>query len=133
MPLSLFLRFRYTPSPHTIFKGVRKLAPGSMLVVEKENAARNAGTISFPRPSPTEEDEEVYEELCDLQRGGKTPPACRRSARHSLSGGLDSGLLLALMKEHGSDWPAYTVGYGRVLRTMNGARLRKPPPVRRAP
>jgi asparagine synthase (glutamine-hydrolysing) len=29
-----------------------------------------------------------------------------------LSGGLDSGLLLALMKEHGADWPAYTVGYG---------------------
>ena len=25
--LNLFLRYRYTPSPHTIFKGVRKLAP----------------------------------------------------------------------------------------------------------
>jgi len=30
-----------------------------------------------------------------------------------LSGGLDSGLLLALMNEHGHDWPAYTVGYGK--------------------
>jgi asparagine synthase (glutamine-hydrolysing) len=29
-----------------------------------------------------------------------------------LSGGLDSGLLLALMNEHGRDWPAYTIGYG---------------------
>jgi asparagine synthase (glutamine-hydrolysing) len=29
-----------------------------------------------------------------------------------LSGGLDSGLLLALMNEHGGSWPAYTVGYG---------------------
>ena len=29
-----------------------------------------------------------------------------------LSGGLDSGLLLALMNEHGGEWPAYTVGYG---------------------
>jgi asparagine synthase (glutamine-hydrolysing) len=29
-----------------------------------------------------------------------------------LSGGLDSGLLLALMNEHGGPWPAYTVGYG---------------------
>ena len=26
--LNLFLRYRFTPSPHTIFKGVRKLAPG---------------------------------------------------------------------------------------------------------
>src|SRR5205085_952687 len=30
-----------------------------------------------------------------------------------LSGGLDSGLLLGLMNEHGSSWPAYTIGYGR--------------------
>ena len=30
-----------------------------------------------------------------------------------LSGGLDSGLLLALMNEHGRDWPAYTIGYGK--------------------
>ena len=29
-----------------------------------------------------------------------------------LSGGLDSGLLLALMNEHGGAWPAYTIGYG---------------------
>ena len=29
-----------------------------------------------------------------------------------LSGGLDSGLLLALMKEEGGPWPSYTVGYG---------------------
>ena len=33
--LNLFLRYRYTPSPHTMFKGVRKLAPGTMLVCEK--------------------------------------------------------------------------------------------------
>ena len=33
--LNLFLRFRYTPSPLTIFQGIRKLAPGTMLVLEK--------------------------------------------------------------------------------------------------
>jgi asparagine synthase (glutamine-hydrolysing) len=32
-----------------------------------------------------------------------------------LSGGLDSGLLLALMNEHGREWPAYTVGYGETF------------------
>src|SRR5580658_7196944 len=32
--LNLFLRFRYTPSPLTIFSGVKKLAPGTMLVME---------------------------------------------------------------------------------------------------
>src|SRR5205823_2199065 len=33
--LNLFLRFRYTPSPLTIFQGIRKLAPGTMLFCEK--------------------------------------------------------------------------------------------------
>ena len=34
LALNLFLRFRYTPSPLTIFKGIRKLAPGTMLILE---------------------------------------------------------------------------------------------------
>ncbi|HEY4757491.1 MAG TPA: asparagine synthetase B, partial [Chthoniobacterales bacterium] len=34
LSLNLFLRFRYTPSPLTIFQGIRKLAAGTMLVVE---------------------------------------------------------------------------------------------------
>src|SRR5206468_6390735 len=29
--LSLFLRYRYTPSPYTILKGIHKLAPGTKL------------------------------------------------------------------------------------------------------
>src|SRR5207244_3741753 len=32
--LNLFLRFRYTPSPLTMVQGIRKLAPGTMLVAE---------------------------------------------------------------------------------------------------
>jgi asparagine synthase (glutamine-hydrolysing) len=32
--LNLFLRYRYTPSPYTILKGVRKLAPGTKLTVK---------------------------------------------------------------------------------------------------
>jgi len=33
--LNLFLRFRYTPSPLTIFQGIRKLPPGTMMVFER--------------------------------------------------------------------------------------------------
>ncbi len=32
--LNLFLRYRYTPSPLTLYQGVRKLAPGTMAVFE---------------------------------------------------------------------------------------------------
>src|SRR5438067_8691242 len=49
--LKLFLRFRYTPSPLTIFQGIRKLASGTMLVVEaggcREERWYNFTTTAF--------------------------------------------------------------------------------------
>jgi len=32
--LNLFLRYRFTPAPYTVFKGIRKLAAGTMLIFE---------------------------------------------------------------------------------------------------
>src|SRR2546429_4105619 len=114
LALNMFLRFRYTPSPLTIFQGIRKLASGTMLVVEngkcREERWYNYKPIPFSRPKG---DEEAREELLELYRG-----AVRRHLLSDvpvgilLSGGLDSGLLLALMNEQGGPWPAYTVGYG---------------------
>ena len=116
--LNLFLRFRYTPSPLTIFKGVRKLAPGTMLVVEGGLCAERRWYDYTPIPFENEKSEkEAASELLDLYRA-----AVKRHLLSDvpvgllLSGGLDSGLLLALMKEHGNRWPAYTVGYGNSLR-----------------
>jgi asparagine synthase (glutamine-hydrolysing) len=112
--LSLFLRFRYTPSPFTIFKGIRKLAPGTMLVAEGGRCREERWYTYTPVPFETaKQDEEATEELLELYKG-----AVKRHLLSDvpvgilLSGGLDSGLLLALMNEHGRDWPAYTVGYG---------------------
>lgn len=112
--LKLFLRFRYTPSPLTMFRGIRKLAPGTKLVVEdgvcREERWYNYMPVPFEQPKSADE---ATEELLELYRG-----AVKRHLLSDvpvgilLSGGLDSGLLLALMKEHGRDWPAYTVGYG---------------------
>src|SRR6266481_8203770 len=112
--LNLFLRFRYTPSPLTIFQGIRKLAPGTMLIVEggecREERWYNYTPIPFSSPK---EDKEATYELLDLYRA-----AVRRHLLSDvpvgvlLSGGLDSGLLLALMNEQGGPWPAYTIGYG---------------------
>jgi asparagine synthase (glutamine-hydrolysing) len=112
--LNLFLRFRYTPSPLTIFQGVRKLAPGTMLVFEEGKYREERWYNYIPVPfSKSKDDDEATEELFDLYRG-----AVRRHLLSDvpvgilLSGGLDSGLLLALMNEQGKSWPAYTVGYG---------------------
>ena len=112
--LNQFLKFRYTPAPLTIFEGIRKLAPGTMLVVEDGKCREERWYNYTPVPFPNEKsDREAEEELLRLYRG-----AIERHLLSDvpvgilLSGGLDSGLLLALMKEHGDNWPAYTVGYG---------------------
>src|SRR5437763_1105899 len=112
--LNLFLRFRYTPSPLTIFQGIRKLAPWTMLVVEngKWNVERWYNYTRIPFLSHKSE-VQAAEELLELYRA-----AVRRHLLSDvpvgilLSGGLDSGLLLGLMNECGGPWPAYTVGYG---------------------
>jgi asparagine synthase (glutamine-hydrolysing) len=112
--VSLFLRFRYTPSPYTIFKGIRKLAPGNMLVIEKGHCEEKRWYNFIPTPfDRRKSDDEAVEELLDLYKGAvKRHLLADVPLGIFLSGGLDSGLLFALMKEHGNDWPAYTVGYG---------------------
>jgi asparagine synthase (glutamine-hydrolysing) len=115
--LNLFLRFRYTPSPLTIFKGIRKLAPGTMLILEngqcREEQWYNYAPVPFSSPK---EEKEAAHELLGLYRA-----AVRRHLLSDvpvgilLSGGLDSGLLLALMNEQGGPWPAYTIGYGEIF------------------
>jgi asparagine synthase (glutamine-hydrolysing) len=113
--VDLFLKFRYTPSPMTVFRGIRKLAPGAMLVVENGTCREERWYDYSPVPFETPKQEaEATRELIDLYKG-----AVERHLLSDvpvgllLSGGLDSGLLLALMNEHGRDWPAYTVGYGQ--------------------
>jgi asparagine synthase (glutamine-hydrolysing) len=112
--LNLFLRFRYTPSPLTIFQGIRKLAPGTMLIAEKGTCLERRWYNFVPTPFTTpKKDKEAVDELLYLYKH-----AVRRHLLSDvpvgilLSGGLDSGLLLALMNEHRTSWPAYTIGYG---------------------
>ena len=112
--LNLFLRYRYTPSPHTILKGVRKLAPGTKLIVQNSSYHLSQWYKFKPTPFvPAKSPGEAREELLTLYK-----QAIRRQLISDvpvgllLSGGVDSGLLLALMNLNGSSWPTYTVGYG---------------------
>ena len=112
--LNLFLRYRYTPSPLTIFAGIEKLAPGTMLVCEGGQVRTERWYRYTPSPfSPAVGEDEALDALVELYRA-----AVRRHLLSDvpvgllLSGGVDSGLLLALMNEQGGSWPTYTVGYG---------------------
>jgi asparagine synthase (glutamine-hydrolysing) len=112
--LNLFLRYRYTPSPYTIFSGVRKLAPGTMLVFEKGNYSLQRWYNYRPTPfSPAKSAKEATEELCELYKQSvKRQLLSDVPLGLLLSGGVDSGLLLALMNMYGKSWRTYTVGYG---------------------
>jgi asparagine synthase (glutamine-hydrolysing) len=112
--LNLFLRFRFTPSPYTILKGVRKLAPGTKLTIENGTPKLSRWYRFKPVPFTAKKSpEEAREELLSLYK-----KAVQRQLISDvpvgllLSGGIDSGLLLALMNLNGSAWPTYTVGYG---------------------
>ncbi len=112
--LNLFLRYRYTPSPYTMYEGVRKLAPGTMLTFENGTYTLEQWYRYKPTPfSPMRSAGEAQEELSELYK--------QSLKRHLLSdvplglllsGGVDSGLLLALMNLYGKSWRTYTVGYG---------------------
>jgi len=112
--VNLFLRFRYTPSPLTIFQGIKKLAAGTMLVVEDGKCREERWYNFSPEPFDSRmDDREATEQLTELYRGAvKRHLLADVPVGILLSGGMDSGLLLALMNEHGRDWPAYTIGYG---------------------
>src|SRR6185369_9894101 len=112
--LNLFLRYRYTPAPRTLYQGISKLAPGEKLVVSN-GVCRSERWYRFkPEPfDPQPKPREAVAELLELYK--------RALKRHLisdvpvgllLSGGVDSGLLLGLMGLNGSNWPTFTVGYG---------------------
>jgi len=112
--ISLFLQYRFTPSPYTALKGVHKLAPGTKLVAQDGKLETSRWYNFSPTPfTPAKTATDAAEELLGLYR-----QAVRRQLMSDvplgllLSGGIDSALLLALMNENGNDWHSYTVGYG---------------------
>ena len=112
--LDLFLRYRFTPSPHTILKDVKKLAPGTKLTVEGGVCQIGRWYRYKPEPfappkSPAQAKDELlslYKEAVKRQLISDVPVGLL------LSGGIDSGMLLALMNLNGNSWPTYSIGYG---------------------
>ena len=119
--LNLFLRYRYTPSPYTIFSGIRKLSPGTKLTVEDGRWEVSRWYRFEPKPfHPAKSVGEAKEELLAIyQRAIRRQLISDVPVGLLLSGGLDSSLLLALMNgngSHGRLTPSVTV---RASPTMN--------------
>jgi asparagine synthase (glutamine-hydrolysing) len=113
--VNLFLRYRYTPAPHTIYKGIQKLAAGTCLIVENGNVELKRWWNYEPQPfDPVPKEAQVKEELLELYRQAvKSHLLSDVPLGILLSGGVDSSMLLALMNEFGKNWKSFTVGYGK--------------------
>jgi asparagine synthase (glutamine-hydrolysing) len=106
--LAAYMRTAYVPAPHSIWKGVHKLAPGGRLDIEADGAVRlsrfwdlraaiHAGASARSRPLP----EDALAEWEDLL----TDAVQRRMVADVplgafLSGGVDSSAIVALMQAH---------------------------------
>jgi asparagine synthase (glutamine-hydrolysing) len=111
--IDAYLTFGFVPGPATLLKGISKLEPGHLLVVE-DGAVRDEAYWEYPHPRvdrrlTTEEYEEGLLEQLDeavrLRLMSDVPLGAM------LSGGLDSSLVVALMARH-MDEPVKTFSIG---------------------
>jgi asparagine synthase (glutamine-hydrolysing) len=114
--LNLYLTFNYIPAPYTIFKSIRKLSPGHILVFQNGEVREDAyWNIDLnPRVRSTEMDfdackRELFktlEEAVRMQMIADVPLGA------FLSGGIDSSIIVGLMARNSSrPVETYTIGY----------------------
>ncbi len=114
----LFLAFGFVPGPRSLFAGVEKLMPASMVVWEGEGPAEqrsywSAGEGPSPRGSGASWDDDQSQLLELLRRSTHAQMVSDVPLGSMLSGGLDSSLITALMAEHSSR-PVKTFSIGFV-------------------
>lgn len=111
--LSKLFTLRYVPSPDTMFGGIKKLPPGHWMTVGSGGVAISRYWRSRPQIQKNPDEREListYQDLLEdsvrLQMRSDVPVGL------FLSSGVDSGALLAMMKEHSSK-PicTFTIGF----------------------
>ncbi|MGH9279874.1 MAG: N-acetylglutaminylglutamine amidotransferase [Acidimicrobiales bacterium] len=103
------------PAPRTILRGVRKLAPATMLVVEPDGRERE---VRYWQPAhddvaPVRTDDEWREEVARaLRLAVERRTVADVPVGVLLSGGLDSSLIVGLLREHGQDrLSTFSIGF----------------------
>ena len=102
--LSEYLSFGYVPAPETAFRGVRMLEPASWLQVDLDGAVSSARYWELPAlapPDPRAKADTYVGELREqLEEAVKLRLVSDVALGAFLSGGLDSSLIVALMRKH---------------------------------
>ncbi len=130
--LAAYLRFAYVPAPHSIYKGIRKLRPGTIVEIRSDETAherhfwRMEGVVLEGRASRLSlTDAEATEQLRDLllDAVGRRMVADVPLGAF-LSGGIDSSTVVALMQAQ-SDRPIQTFSIGFDKADFNEAQHAK--------
>ncbi|MEW6621274.1 MAG: asparagine synthase (glutamine-hydrolyzing) [bacterium] len=100
--LDKYLTYEYIPAPNTIFKGIKKLPPGSFMIINPagEIKTEQYGDINFSYDEKLKEEEGYQEELLSLLKASvKRMLISDVPLGVFLSGGIDSSTITALMSE----------------------------------
>lgn len=111
--LSYYMALGYIPSPMTAFKEVRKLSPGSFLVVDEKGVGE---PVRYWELSHEEKEKHSEEEWCEIIRDSLREAVRLRLISDVplgvfLSGGVDSSAVVAFMSELSSEVKTYSVGF----------------------
>ncbi len=102
--LEEYLSFGYVPAPETAFRGLRMLEPATWLEVDLDGIARSGRYWEHPLlapPDPSAKAESTIGELREqLAEAVKLRLVSDVPLGAFLSGGLDSSLIAALMRQH---------------------------------
>lgn len=120
--LGLYLSLGYVPSPHSLVRGVRKLEPGTYLVLDS-GGLRTHRYWAPPAPQPGADVHTSVQRIREV-----VTDAVRRQLMSDvpigvfLSGGLDSTLIAQLaMRDHNGPMASFSIGFpdaaGRVDET----------------
>ncbi|MEM8815839.1 MAG: asparagine synthase (glutamine-hydrolyzing) [Pseudomonadota bacterium] len=112
--VSEYLRYLYIPAPRTIYRQIRELPPGSLMVVDKGQTPRVSAYWTLERPEERISSEaEAIERVRDqLSRSVESRLVSDVPVGALLSGGIDSSAVVANMVRASSQpVRTFTIGY----------------------
>jgi asparagine synthase (glutamine-hydrolysing) len=110
--LPAFLALGYVPAPGSIFEGIRKLPPGSILTCENGSVGiRRFWSMRFGADAPRSEEEWAEEFLRTMERAVVSQMVSDVPLGAFLSGGIDSSTIVAFMARN-SDRAVKTYSIG---------------------
>jgi asparagine synthase (glutamine-hydrolysing) len=114
--LTQYLQYGYVPSPLSIYENCYKLEPASYIKVDIKNLEIKKTKYWLPKKNSEIDSISTYDDYVDktleiLQSSVKYRMIADVPVASFLSGGIDSSLVTALMKEENSSTQTFTIGF----------------------